>query len=185
MKYCPQCQKQYTENWITFCSEDGTILIDTGYSPSPNPPPAGGQRPPYAPPLSEQPTWHAQDPNWRSPDPNAPGSWVPHQPPQPVRPAWQPPPPPSAYPRQSPQSSGFAIASMILGILSLGGMFCLGPLPGIAALVLGLVALSQIKSAPDKNGGKPLAIVGIATGALSMAIFGVWLIIVIIANVAG
>lgn len=183
MKYCPQCQKQYTENWITFCSEDGTILIDTGYAPSSNPPPVG-QRPPYAPPSSEQPTWHSPDPNWRSPDPNAPGSWVPTPPPQTVRPAWQPPPPPGTYPRQ-PQSSGFAIASMILGILSLGGMFCLGPLPGIAALVLGLVALSQIKNAPDRNGGKPFAIVGIATGGMSMLIFAGWLLVVIIAGIAG
>jgi hypothetical protein len=74
---------------------------------------------------------------------------------------------------------------MILGILSLGGMFCLGPLPGIAALILGLVGLSQIKSAPDRNGGKPFAIIGIATGALSIAIFVGWLVIIIIANAAG
>jgi hypothetical protein len=74
---------------------------------------------------------------------------------------------------------------MILGILSLGGMFCLGPLPGIAALVLGLVALSQIKNAPDRNGGKPFAIIGIATGGLSMLIFAGWLLLVIIAGIAG
>jgi hypothetical protein len=120
--------------------------------------------------------------NWRSPDPSAPGSWVP---PQPVRPAWQPPPPPVALPRPQQQSSGFAIASMICGILSLFvGLFCLGPVPGIVALVLGLVALSQIRNAPDKNGGKPFAIVGIVTGSLSVLIFGAWLLFIIIANIA-
>jgi len=187
MKYCPQCQKQYTERWITFCSDDGAILIDTGFSPSSTPPP-GGQRPPYAPPMSEQPTWHAQDPNapgnWRSPDPNAPGAWVPPEQRQPVKPAWQPPPPPVTFPRNQP-SQGLAVASMVLGILGLFvGMFCLGPVPGIAALVLGLVALSQIKSAPDRNGGKPFAIVGIITGSLSMVIFVGWLLFIVIANLA-
>lgn len=182
MKYCPQCQKQYTENWITFCSDDGAILTDTGYSPSP-PPPVGGQRPPYAPPTSEQPKWQAQNPNadWRSPDPNAPGSWTP---PGPVSPAWQPPPPPLPYQRQGP-SSGIAVASMIVGIISLlVGVWCLGPVPGLAALILGLVALSQIKNAPDKNGGKPFAVVGIVTGALSMLVFGIWMLIIVIANLA-
>ncbi|HEY6804281.1 MAG TPA: DUF4190 domain-containing protein [Pyrinomonadaceae bacterium] len=185
MKYCPQCQKQYTENWITFCPDDGAILIDTGYSPNPNAMP-GSQRPSYVPLGSEQPTWQVQDPNalgnWRSPDPNAPGAWIP---PQPVTPAWQPPPPPATYPRRQQQSSGFAVASMIVGILSLLlGMFCLGPIPGIAALILGLVALSQIKKAPDRNGGKPFAIVGIVTGSISLVVFGIWLLVIIIANLA-
>jgi len=74
---------------------------------------------------------------------------------------------------------------MVLGNLGLFvGMFCLGPVPGIAALVLGLVALSQIKSAPDRNGGKPFAIVGIITGSLSMVIFVGWLLFIVIANLA-
>ena len=51
-----------------------------------------------------------------------------------------------------------AVASMITGIVGLVvGTFCLGPLPGIVALALGLVALSQIKKYPDKIGGKPFA----------------------------
>ena len=28
MKYCPQCNRQFTEPWITFCSDDGTLLIE-------------------------------------------------------------------------------------------------------------------------------------------------------------
>lgn len=176
MKYCPQCQKQYTEQWITFCSEDGTILIDTGYAPSPYPPPPGEQRPPYAPPSERQ--------TWRAPDPNAPGSWAPPEQAAPVmQPAWQP--PASPYRSQQP-SQGLAIASMIVGLLGLVvGMFCLGPVPGIVALILGLVALSQIKKAPDKNGGKPFAIIGIVFGSLSVLIFGLWLLFVILGSIFG
>jgi hypothetical protein len=176
MKYCPQCHKQYTETWITFCSDDGTILIDTGFTPNQQSP-FDRQRPAYAPPRSEQPTW-------RSPDPNAPGGWVAPDERQPMRsPAWQPPPPPTGYPKQQP-AQGLALGSMVVGIFSLFfGLFCLGPLPGIAALILGLVALSQIKKAPDRNSGKPLALVGVVTGSLSVLIFVGWLVFIIIANI--
>jgi hypothetical protein len=73
---------------------------------------------------------------------------------------------------------------MVVGVLSLFfGMFCLGPIPGIAALILGLVALSQIKKAPDRNTGKPLALVGVVTGSLSVLIFVGWLLFMIIAGI--
>ena len=159
MKYCPQCQKQYTENWITFCSDDGAILVDTEYSPSHQP---SSQRPPYAPPLSEQPTW-------RSPDPNAPGGWVSPGQPSPS-PVWQPPPPP--YSVQQP-GQGLSIASMVIGLISFAGGICLGPIPGLIALILGLVSLSQIKRDPTRYGGKPLAIIGVITGTVSLVIFGI------------
>ena len=96
---------------------------------------------------------------------------------------WQPPPPPYRPPINKQLSQGLAMASMIVGILSLFlGMFCLGPIPGIAALILGLVALSQIKKAPDRNGGKPFAIVGIVTGSISLVVFAAWLLFMIFAN---
>jgi hypothetical protein len=174
MKYCPQCHKQYTETWITFCSDDGKILIDTGYTPGQYQSPSGSQRPTYTPPRSEQPTW-------RSPDPNAPGGWVTPDDRQPIRtPVWQPPPPPG-YPTQQP-TQGLAVASMAVGVLSMFGLFCLGPIPGIVALILGLVALSQIKKAPARNTGKPLAIVGVVTGSLSILTFVGWLVFFIIAR---
>jgi hypothetical protein len=177
MKYCPQCQKQYSETWITFCSDDGTILVDSGPTPSPQPPTS--DRPPYAPPMPEPPIWRAADPN-------APGGWIapderqPMSPPG-VTPPWQPPPPP-VYPRRQ-QSQGLALASMVLGLIGLFvGWICLGPIPGVVALILGFVALSQIKRAPDLNGGKPFAIVGIIAGSLNVLIYGALFILGILSN---
>jgi hypothetical protein len=51
----------------------------------------------------------------------------------------------------------------------LGG--CLGPIPGIVALVLGLTALSQIKKSPQEVGGKPYATAGVIIGAISTAFY--------------
>jgi hypothetical protein len=60
---------------------------------------------------------------------------------------------------------------MVVGIvgLALGG--CLGPIPGIVALVLGLTALSQIKKSPQEVGGKPYATAGVIIGAISTAFY--------------
>ena len=56
--------------------------------------------------------------------------------------------------------------AMIIGIVSITvGWLCLGPVPAIVALVLGGVALSQIKKTPERGGGKQAAWVGIITEA--------------------
>jgi hypothetical protein len=57
-----------------------------------------------------------------------------------------------------------AIAGMVLG-------GCLGPLPGLVALVLGLTALSQIKRSPDQVGGKPFAVAGVIIGSISIVFY--------------
>jgi hypothetical protein len=62
---------------------------------------------------------------------------------------------------------------MILGVIGLfTGLFCFGPIPGIAALILGLIALNQINKSPQTTTGKPLAMVGIITGSLSLLVYG-------------
>jgi hypothetical protein len=73
---------------------------------------------------------------------------------------------------------------MITGILGLV-LGCFGPLPGIAAIILGGVALSQIKKSPETTGGKPLAIIGIVTGSLTVAFYGLLLIWMILAGALG
>ena len=188
MKYCPQCNRQYTEPWITFCSDDGSMLIEE-LSPSadPNWNPVI-REPTYKPPPSEQETqWlPREDPSfggWVAPDERPPMRapvWQQSPPPQP---AWQPPPPPPRPVKQ--QSGGLAFAAMLTGILGLV-LGCLGPLPGVLAVVLGWLALSQINRSPATGGsGKPMAIIGIVSGALTIVFYALFLLWMIAAGVFG
>ena len=61
---------------------------------------------------------------------------------------------------------------MVLGIVSVTvGWICFGPIPGIASIILGVVALSQIKKTPDRTGGKQMAWIGVATGSVTVLIY--------------
>lgn len=69
---------------------------------------------------------------------------------------------------QQRPGSGLAIASLILGILSVIG-FCipvLAPLLGLIAVVLGFVALSRIRA--GRAAGRGMAIGGLVTGVLGL-----------------
>ena len=74
------------------------------------------------------------------------------------------------------RSEGLSIASMVTGIAGLLLAGCFGPIPGIVALVLGLIALSQIKKSPEKFGGKPYATAGVILGAISVMFYVVILL---------
>ena len=176
MKYCPQCNRQYTEPWITFCSDDGTMLIEE-----------------LAPPVD--PNWNPKirEPQVKTPAAERETEWLPRQPPlaggwvapderPPMTPVWQPPPPP-LQPLKRP-SQGLAVASLVTGLLGLV-LGCFGPLPAIAAVVLGWIALAQMKNSPETVGGKPLAITGIVTGSLVVAFYGLMLIWFIFAGALG
>ena len=71
---------------------------------------------------------------------------------------------------------------MIVGIASIA---CLGPIPAIVAIILGAVALSQMKKDPEGVGGRQAALAGIITGGLTVIIYGGLMIIYIIAIVYG
>ena len=163
MKYCPQCNRQFTESWLSFCSDDGTPLIQELTPPlDPNRDPKIRQ--------TQTQTASEQETPWFPRQPPAPGGWIAPDERQPMRPGvWQPPPPPYRPPQQP--SQGLALASMIIGIVGLVAGGCLGPIPGIVALILGLSALSQIKKTPDKIGGKPYATAGVVIGAISIAFY--------------
>lgn len=163
MKYCPQCHRQFTESWLSFCSDDGTPLIHELTPPAdPNWDPK--IREPQVKTASEQET------QWLPREPPAPGGWIAPDERPPMKPgAWQPPPPPYRPPQ--PPSQGLALASMIVGILGLVAGGCFGPIPGIIALALGLSALSQIKKAPDKFTGKPFATAGVIIGAINIVFY--------------
>ncbi|HEY2964453.1 MAG TPA: DUF4190 domain-containing protein [Pyrinomonadaceae bacterium] len=176
MKYCPQCNRQFTESWITFCSEDGTLLIEELSAPAdPNWDPR--IREPKVQTRSEQET------QWLPREPPMQGGWIAPDERAPMAPAWRPPPPPPQPVAQ--QSQGLAVASMITGILGLV-LGCFGPLPGVAALVLGFMALAQIKKSPATNSGKPLAIIGIVTGILTVVFYSLliiwWVLIGVLGN---
>ena len=109
------------------------------------------------------------------------GGWIAPDERPPMTPVWQPPPPP---PQPRKQSQGLAMASMVTGIVGLT-LGCFGPLPGIAAVILGSIALSQIKQSPQTTGGKPLAIIGVITGSISLAFFVVLIIWWIVAAALG
>jgi Domain of unknown function (DUF4190) len=173
MKRCPTCNQTFTEEWLSFCTQDGTSLVDTAALPSE--PPATMVSPPMPPSVSpaEQPTLNL--PGSYSAPPMQASQVQPFSQPQPVQPSWQPPPPPP-YAR-GPQQS-LAIASLICGIFSITVGWCcyLGTITAPIAIGLGIFALVQIKNDPSKYAGRPLAIGGIVTGAL----YFVFLVLIIL-----
>jgi len=159
MKRCPTCNQTFSEGWLSFCTQDGTTLVDDSA--------------PKREPLDPMATMMAPPPPAIS-NLNQPGGWnTPsgglgsgqYAPPQPIQSGWQPPPPPAyaAGPKQ-----GTAVASLICGIFTVTIGWCcyLGVITGPVAIGLGIYSLIQIKNYPDKFTGKPFAITGIVTGAL-------------------
>ena len=157
MKRCPSCNQTFDEEWLSFCTQDGTTLIEDAAS---EPPPTILSTPPVVPTLEQA--------NLNLPA-AAYGAPVSHYAGPSIQPEWKPPPPPS----YAQPSNGLALASMIVGIASL---LCFGPLPAIVAIVLGLSALSQMKKNPDRAGGRSQAWGGIITGGVGLVIHGaIWI----------
>jgi hypothetical protein len=75
-------------------------------------------------------------------------------------------------PPASPPSRGYAIASLILGILSLptAGMLLIG---AMVSVVLGVVALVKASREPARYAGKGMAVAGIVLSALSILVMPV------------
>src|SRR5437870_6414956 len=172
MKRCPTCNQTFEEEWLSFCTQDGTSLVDTSALPTEPPPTLMGTPMPPSVSPSEQPTLNLGGFSQQS----AP---APYRPPPPMQTAWQPPPPPTVA---GPQLT-MAVASMICGIFSITIGWCCyaGVLSAPVAIGLGFYQLSQIKKFPDKFGGKPFAITGIITG---FAYFGFLVLFVIIYGAA-
>ena len=156
MKRCPTCNQVFTDDWLTFCTQDGTALVaaDTSVIDPPetlvNP-----SMPPSVSPL-EQPTM------------DMPGKAPPlalYNPPQSPQAGFRPPPPP-AYPPS--QDKNMPLLSLIIGAISITIGFCcyFGVLTSPVAIGLGIYGLSLIKKDPNKYGGKGMAIAGIIMGSL-------------------
>ena len=77
-------------------------------------------------------------------------------------------PPVSTIPDQ-PKNCGLAVWSLVLGILALV-LVCIGPLFGIPAVICGHLAYSRIKRSAGALSGGGLALSGLITGYLSIAL---------------
>src|ERR1700681_2456568 len=117
--------------------------------PPPPPPPSGGgaMPPPPPPPMG--------------------GGAVP--PPPPMGGGFVPPPPGGYAPMSAgyaaPRSDGLAIASLIVGILSLVcTLGCLGIVLGPAAAIMGFVSRQRIATSGGALGGGTLAVIGLVLG---------------------
>ena len=180
MKRCPACNQTYADE-LSFCTVDGTVLAST--TPSPydpqatimTPPPTATQEPPSFGSVAAA-DWNV--PGGYSPPQawNAPGGWQ-----QPLQAM-----PPGVPQVRAPQpQQGLAVASLICGALSVTvGLICGGPVLALAALVLGIVALVQIRNDPQRFGGKVLAIIGLSIGGLWLLFGLLFLLIMILGSLA-
>lgn len=185
MKSCPNCQRTYDDDALSFCPNDGTPLV-TSAPPSSfdpqatilaSPPKVTNPSGPFDQPSSQPGS------DWSSQTPSAPSDWGSPQPSgyQPIAPpsggtGFQMPPPPP-FPGAVGGQKTLAIWSLVLGILSL---FCFGIVTGPIAIVLGIMALNKEKNEPAVySGGKGLAYGGIALGAISVVLTILFILIAI------
>ncbi|MFE3196206.1 DUF4190 domain-containing protein [Nocardia sp. NPDC059240] len=155
----------------------------------PTPPPAGYtsapqyQNPPMTPPP--QPVYPSYPPpqtNYTPPQANPMPGYPPagQQPPAYGYPGYQP----YGYGQSAQQTNPLAIASLIVSIIGLPGLFfCIFiPVVSIVGLVLGIVSLNQVKNNPQQQ-GRGLALGGIWVGAIGTVLgVGLLLILVIAGN---
>jgi hypothetical protein len=104
-------------------------------------------------------------PNCGSPT-NAAGAQSSNSQVPPVQPAAQPQTTYGAPATPGQSTNGLAIAALVTSLV------CCGPI----GLVLGLVSLNQINASQGRQGGKGMAIAGIAIGAVT-TLFGVFLLL--------
>lgn len=199
MKRCPSCERTYTDDALSFCPNDGTPLITdapSSFDPQATimatPPKVSGPTDwPSQPPSAAGSDWTNQSPavqnDWTSQPPaqssnwgDTPGSY------QPGGQAmggtgWQAPPPPP-FPGSGNKQQGFAIASLICGLLSI--VCCMGLFTGIPGVILGIIAMNKEKADPANYGGRGMAMAGTITGGLGILLSLGWIILNIIGAMA-
>jgi len=170
MKQCPRCNKTYSDDTLNFCLDDGELL--TMQQPS-----AGSYR--DEPPTMVIDGARVTDPiSWAQPQTaSPPARWENPQPQQQF----------ASFPMTVAPNQTLAIVSLCLGVASMTIGWCcsLGVLLGPAAIVTGLIARSQIKKDPSKFTGNGLALGGIITGSLFIAIYLLIILIYGIAAIGG
>lgn len=87
-----------------------------------------------------------------------------------------PPPSPQHYvPAPNYGTNGYAIASLVLGIVWIGG------LGSLLAVIFGYMARSQIKSTGGQQGGNGMAVAGIVLGIVGVVLTVWWYIAIAVA----
>jgi hypothetical protein len=169
MKRCPVCNTTFDDPYLSFCANDGTPLVrmspDEAHTVLMS---------------SSRETEPAVAPTSSPPPTPQPYSWANDNPAQ-----WTPPPPP-AIRGPATQQQTLAAASLVLGILGISvGWICGGPFLALFAVILGIVALMQIRKDAVHYGGKPMALIGLILGAIVLVIYVVIMAIWIIMMFAG
>lgn len=81
------------------------------------------------------------------------------------------------------RTDGLAIASLVLGILSLVCSFaCLGLVLGPTAAIMGFISRQRIQSSGGSVGGSTLAIVGLVLGIIGFVASAAFVIFVIVSS---
>jgi hypothetical protein len=89
--------------------------------------------------------------------------------------------------QQTGATNGLAIASLILGIISIPTLFCYGGgvLFGIAALITGFMARQKIKASGGAQTGDGLALAGIIMGGIVGVLIGSAVCVIVILALLG
>ena len=110
---------------------------------------------------------------------------APPPPPFPMGGGYVPPPPGGGYASMpagyaAPRNDGLAIASLIVGILSLVyTLGCLGILLGPAAAIMGFIARQRIATSGGALGGGTMAVIGLVLGIVGFVASVGWFFLLI------
>ena len=109
---------------------------------------------------------------------------MPPPPPPPMGGGFVPPPPggyaltPAGY--AAPRNDGLAVASLIVGILSLVcTLVCLGIVLGPAAAIMGFISRQRIATSRGALGGGTLALIGLVLGVVGFVASVGWFFLII------
>jgi hypothetical protein len=182
MKRCPTCNRSFTDDTLSFCIDDGAVLVRNDVSSSFEAQPTAilGEPPPTVRMPPQRPTDYVPRASHDAPTQPPPYGWANETP------VWVPPTPtPVPFSRVAAKQQNLAIVSLIFGLAAITfGWICGGPVFALIAVVLGLIALMQIKKNPAQYGGKPIALAGLITGGLVLlinaAIIAIWIVMLII-----
>lgn len=185
MKHCPACNTTFVDDELIYCTDDGTVLVSGDGSPGTQPQATEvfpGESPTVAMPPPRPTEYAVGASSSNQPQQPQPYGWANEAPP-----AWTPPAPVQPFapvPARQSQTQNTAIVSLVLGIASITiGWICGGPVFALAAVILGLVSLSQAKKNPGQNSGKPMALGGMITGGIVLLIYAAFIVIWIVAMI--